>query len=105
MFPLGALIRTALGGAQNMKIRLLVLALALVFLVVGVQLPGVDGPIGTDASAAEKNVPKNHTVDKDGALHAPGLDTPDKKCAVCHGDDLKGGKKAGSCFECHEKNW
>lgn len=92
-----------------MKTRLVVLTLALVFVVVGVQLPGVDSPIGTDAlaeeKAEEKSIPKNHTVDKDGALHAPGFETPDKKCAVCHGKDLTGGKKAGSCFECHEKNW
>jgi cytochrome c553 len=89
-----------------MKVRHLVITLALVIAVVGIQLPGVSGPIGTDASAAEEKViPKTHTVDKDGALHAPGFDTPETKCAACHGKDLKGGKKAGSCYDCHDKNW
>jgi hypothetical protein len=51
-------------------------------------------------------LPKNHTVDHGGAMHAPGEETPAKRCASCHGAELKGGKIAQvSCFECHEKNW
>jgi hypothetical protein len=47
-------------------------------------------------------VPKNHTVNKDGAMHAPGLDNPTQRCAACHGKELKGGKIGPSCFKCHE---
>jgi cytochrome c553 len=89
-----------------MKVRHLVITLALVIAIVGVQLPSVSGQIASASNGGEeKTIPKTHTIDKDGALHAPGLDTPETKCAACHGKDLKGGKKAGSCFDCHEKNW
>jgi hypothetical protein len=56
--------------------------------------------------ASSGKAPKTHTVDHGGIMHAPGEETATKKCAACHGPELKGGKIAKiSCFECHEKNW
>lgn len=57
------------------------------------------------SSGSSMKRPKTHTVDNDGAMHAPGLETPEKKCAVCHGKDLQGGKAGVGCFDCHDKNW
>lgn len=49
--------------------------------------------------------PKTHTVDKDGVLHAAGMETPVKKCGACHGKDLQGGRVGVSCFDCHDQQW
>ena len=59
----------------------------------------------TASSGSSMKRPKTHTVDNDGVMHASGLETPQKKCAVCHGKDLQGGKVRVGCFDCHEKNW
>ena len=57
-------------------------------------------------TTSTRKVPKTHTVDHGGTLHAAGAENAAQKCSVCHGKELKGGKAAKvSCFECHEKNW
>jgi len=56
---------------------------------------------GDDSSGA----PENHTIDKSGAYHKPGLYDPMINCVSCHGDDLRGGTADQSCFSCHGKNW
>lgn len=48
-------------------------------------------------------VPKNHTVNREGALHPANTENPVQRCGACHGKDLKGGKAAPSCYSCHEK--
>ena len=59
-----------------------------------------------EAPATGRKLPKTHTVDHGGVMHAPGADNATQKCAGCHGKDLRGGKVAkASCFECHEKTW
>lgn len=47
----------------------------------------------------------NHSVNKDGARHAPGLDNPGANCTACHGSDLRGGTVGVSCFRCHGAEW
>lgn len=50
-------------------------------------------------------LPANHTDDKDGALHAPGKDTPySSGCTACHGTTLQG-DLGPSCFSCHDQKW
>jgi hypothetical protein len=61
---------------------------------------------GQKARATPANLPKTHTVNRDGVMHAPGMDNPVQRCSACHGKDLRGGKAAkSSCFECHEQMW
>ncbi|MHB9001413.1 MAG: hypothetical protein ACYC9N_18085, partial [Thermoanaerobaculia bacterium] len=67
--------------------------------------PSATTPTTTATSAPSKRLPKSHTVDHEGVMHAPGDKTPMQKCAGCHGKDLKGGKIAPSCFDCHEQKW
>lgn len=55
--------------------------------------------------AAGKKVPTDHVRDKKGSLHKSGMKDPLPNCASCHGQDLRGGPGAPSCFACHEKNW
>ncbi len=51
-------------------------------------------------------VPASHTVSQDGALHAPGLQSPETNCTACHGSDLRGGTGGEpSCFSCHGAIW
>ncbi len=57
------------------------------------------------APATSSKRPKTHTVDQGGVMHAPGSDNPTKRCAACHGKDLKGGKAGVSCFDCHDQKW
>jgi len=53
----------------------------------------------------EVRLPANHTDDKDGALHAPGKDTPySSGCTACHGTTLQG-DLGPSCFSCHDQKW
>ena len=49
----------------------------------------------------------NHTVSKDGYLHAPGLKSPTQSCnnSACHGINLTGGTKGPSCYSCHGNEW
>ena len=46
-----------------------------------------------------------HTINKDDALHRPGLKEPAANCASCHGSDLRGGSVGVSCFKCHGNKW
>ena len=58
------------------------------------------------AATAASKLPKNHTVDYGGVMHAPGAaDNPTQKCGACHGRDLKGGKTAPTCLDCHDQVW
>jgi outer membrane biosynthesis protein TonB len=67
--------------------------------------PEVKAPAPAPAPATSSRLPKTHTVNKGGAMHAPGLETPVQRCGACHGKDLKGGKAAPSCFSCHDQVW
>jgi len=59
-----------------------------------------------EAPSEPGNLPDNHTVNKDGARHAPGLENPTTNCVECHGADLRGGAAGQpSCFSCHSKVW
>lgn len=49
--------------------------------------------------------PTSHTLNKDGFMHKPGLDSPLTNCSDCHGSDLRGGSTGVSCYECHGKKW
>jgi hypothetical protein len=58
------------------------------------------------AAAPASKLPKTHTVDHGGVMHAPGAgDNPTQKCGACHGRDLKGSKTGPSCFDCHDQMW
>jgi hypothetical protein len=52
-----------------------------------------------------RRAPADHTVNKGGFFHKPGLDNPEMNCASCHGDDLRGGTSGVSCFSCHGEIW
>jgi hypothetical protein len=69
--------------------------------------PPPAGPAAeSEAEGAPGELPRTHTVDLGGAMHAPGYDNPTRRCATCHGSDLTGGRKAeSSCFDCHDQNW
>lgn len=58
-----------------------------------------------DSVSSNYNPPKDHTVNKDGIRHKPGLKSPLENCVNCHGSDLHGGASAPSCYECHGKKW
>jgi hypothetical protein len=63
-------------------------------------------PVGEEAGATQAKLPKTHTVDHGGVMHAAGGDNPVQRCSACHGKDLRGGKAAkSSCFDCHEQVW
>jgi len=49
--------------------------------------------------------PSNHTIDKGGRFHAPGLFEPMANCTGCHGSNLTGGGEAPSCLSCHGQKW
>lgn len=51
------------------------------------------------------NHPADHTINKNGTYHKPGLDNPLANCVSCHGADLKGGTVGVSCFQCHGQKW
>lgn len=58
------------------------------------------------APATPSKLPRTHTVDLGGTMHAPGMDNPVQRCGACHGKELKGGRVADvSCFSCHEQKW
>lgn len=66
----------------------------------------VPPPADPEAEGEPGELPRTHTVDLGGAMHAPGYDNPTRRCATCHGSDLTGGRKAeSSCFDCHDQNW
>lgn len=67
--------------------------------------PEAKAPAPAPATKAPSRLPRTHTVDQGGAMHAPGFETPAQRCAGCHGKDLKGGKAAPSCFSCHDQVW
>ena len=59
-----------------------------------------------DSPTRPETVPEDHTVEKDGAFHAPGLNNPEATCTICHGADLMGGANGEpSCFACHGQEW
>ncbi len=49
--------------------------------------------------------PADHTVNKSGVYHKPGLDNPLANCVACHGADLRGGTAGVSCYKCHGQKW
>ncbi|OGD22026.1 MAG: hypothetical protein A2W03_15685 [Candidatus Aminicenantes bacterium RBG_16_63_16] len=51
------------------------------------------------------NHPADHTVNKGGTYHKPGLENPLADCVACHGADLNGGTAGISCFRCHGQKW
>jgi len=53
----------------------------------------------------EEELPSNHTVNRGGAMHAPGLFQAQENCTGCHGSSLRGGSEAPSCYSCHGKKW
>ena len=52
-----------------------------------------------------RNAPADHTINKEGFFHKPGLDNPEENCVSCHGGDLRGGTTGVSCFSCHGEIW
>ncbi|MBP7864652.1 MAG: hypothetical protein KA419_01785 [Acidobacteria bacterium] len=103
-------------GALKALRRLLVLSmLALTLFACGGGPPPTAPPAAAGPPAASpgqapargpgKKVPADHVREKKGALHKPGMKDPLSNCASCHGQDLKGGPGAPSCYACHEKNW
>jgi hypothetical protein len=74
--------------------------------VTGAAPPPADPVAESEAEGAPGELPRTHTVDLGGAMHAPGYDNPTRRCATCHGSDLTGGRRAeSSCFDCHDQNW
>jgi len=60
----------------------------------------------SDGSTAPPDAPANHTVNKSGVWHSPGLTAPEGVCTTCHGADLRGGTEGQpSCYSCHGKKW
>jgi mono/diheme cytochrome c family protein len=59
----------------------------------------------TSPAADSNNHPADHTVNKGGAYHKPGLNDPMTNCVSCHGADLRGGTAGVSCFKCHGQKW
>lgn len=60
--------------------------------------------LGLLAACGTSDAPDDHTIDKDGAMHKPGLEDATANCTECHGEDLRGGE-GKSCFECHGQLW
>ncbi len=56
-------------------------------------------PDQTDAGAMA-----DHTLDRHGVLHRPGLKDPTANCVACHGASLQG-DEGPSCTKCHGKVW
>lgn len=50
------------------------------------------------------NAPADHTVNKGGIYHKPGLRNPTANCTACHGSHLQGGR-GPSCTSCHGVKW
>jgi outer membrane biosynthesis protein TonB len=71
------------------------------------QPPAAQPPAQTTQPAATRAaLPKTHTVDRGGVMHAPGAENPAQRCAACHGKDLRGGRTAtSSCYSCHDQVW
>jgi hypothetical protein len=68
--------------------------------------PGDTLPTTETAEGAPGELPRTHNIDLGGAMHAPGYDNPVRRCASCHGEDLRGGRRAeSSCFDCHDQTW
>lgn len=72
---------------------------------------------GLFPTQSKPTLPSDHTVNRSGAQHKPGLEVPLGRggcgTAVCHGPDLKGGVAevngqktiAPSCTQCHGTLW
>jgi cytochrome c5 len=59
-----------------------------------------------DSGTNPGDAPADHTVSRSGVSHAPGLNSPQGTCTVCHGADLTGGANGEpSCFSCHGRKW
>jgi hypothetical protein len=79
----------------------------LVLALVGLLANGGCKPSSSSSSGDDPNYnpPADHKVEKGGFLHKSGLRDPEANCTECHGDDLRGGDSAVSCYECHGKKW
>ena len=63
------------------------------------------GFFGCKTSTEPSNAPADHTLNKDGVKHKPGLADPEVNCISCHGAGLTGTDRAPSCFDCHGREW
>jgi hypothetical protein len=81
---------------MSKKIRYVILVFILSFLV---SCKSTTEP-ETNYSPSE-----DHTINKEGKMHKPGLNDPGTNCTGCHGSDLRGSETAPSCYECHGKKW
>ncbi|MDX2471274.1 MAG: hypothetical protein QNL04_11940 [SAR324 cluster bacterium] len=53
----------------------------------------------------DDETPASHTLNKSGAMHAPGLFQATDNCTSCHGSTLKGSGEKPSCYSCHGQKW
>lgn len=67
------------------------------------------GPLGCDDDdpTGPDDAPENHTIERGGVLHMPGLADPTENCFQCHGADLEGDPSTDtpSCYSCHGQEW
>jgi cytochrome c553 len=56
-------------------------------------------------TAPNSTSPDDHTINRGGVRHKSGYTDPVNNCTACHGDDLRGGSAAVSCFKCHGQKW
>jgi len=71
------------------------------------QIQAISGALsgGTGGGGGSSGPPASHTDSQEGALHAPGKDTPySSSCTACHGTTLQG-DIGPSCFSCHDQKW
>jgi len=59
----------------------------------------------TGQPGAKRNPPADHTKNKHDAMHLPGAKRGSATCMPCHGQDLRGGEVAPSCYSCHDQKW
>jgi len=80
-----------------MKVRVLAMILA------GAMVLGMAAC--SSPASDSTNHPADHTVNKNGVYHKPGLENPTTNCVACHGSDLRGGTAGVSCYQCHGQKW
>lgn len=59
----------------------------------------------TSPASDSADPPADHTVNKGGIYHKPGLNDPLTNCVACHGADLRGGTAGVTCYRCHGQKW